>query len=340
MMVGGSKVFIVAELSANHRHRLDLALDTIKAMKAAGADAVKLQTYTPGTMTLDCANERFRIRGGTLWDGKTLYELYQEAMTPWEWHDGLKDAAERLGLVFFSTPFDKTATDFLAKLDVPLYKIASFEMTDIPLIEHVAAKGKPVLMSTGIATLPEIEEAISACRGAGNDQIALLKCTSAYPAPAAEANLLTIPDMARRFKCTIGISDHTLGSTVPVAAVALGARIIEKHFILDRELGGPDAAFSMEPDEFRDLVRAVRETESALGKASYELSDKTRGSRTFARSLFIARDVKKGEAVSDENVRSVRPAGGLAPKHLRTVLGKKFRSDHPLGTPLAFEQLE
>lgn len=330
-----SGALVIAELSANHNGSLELALRTIKAMKAAGADAVKVQTYTPDTMTIDCANKYFRIKGGTLWDGRTLYDLYKEAMTPWEWHPKLKKCAADNGLEFFSSPFDPTAADFLEKLGVPAYKIASFEITDIPLIRCVAAKGKPVIISAGIASEGEIREAVAACRRSGNRQVVLLKCTSAYPAPASEANLLTMPDMRRRFRCPAGLSDHTTGWAVPVAAAALGARVVEKHFILDRKYGGPDAAFSMEPREFGEMVKAVREAEAALGKVTYELSAKIKKNRVFARSLFVVRDVQKGEKVSAENVRSIRPGHGLAPKFLPAVLGKIFKTALKAGTPLS-----
>jgi len=334
------RVLIVAELSANHLQDFDLAVKTIQAMAKAGADAVKLQTYTPNTMTIDCDNKYFRINQGTLWDGATFYTLYQKAYTPWEWHEKLKELAEELGLIFFSTPFDHTAVDFLEELEVPCYKIASFEITDIPLIEYVASKGKPVIISTGIATLADIEEAVQACRRVGNNQIALLKCVSAYPTPLEEVNLRTIPHLAETFGLTVGLSDHTLSSSVAVAAVALGARIIEKHFILDRSLGGPDAAFSLEPAEFKAMVQATREVEKALGEISYELSLRQKKAREFSRSLFVVKDVKAGEEVTEENVRSIRPGYGLHPRYLKEVLGKRFRKDLPKGTPLAWEHLE
>ncbi len=334
------KVFIVAELSANHLQDLDLARRTIEAMARAGADAVKLQTYTPDTITIDCRREDFLIRQGTLWDGKTFYELYQKAYTPWEWHKELKELAESLGLIFFSTPFDPTAVDFLEDLGVPCYKIASFEITDLPLIEYAAAKGKPMLISTGIATLSDIEEAVEACRRVGNDQIVLLKCVSAYPTPLEEVNLRTIPHLAETFGVPVGLSDHTLSPSVAVAAVALGARVVEKHFILDRSLGGPDAAFSLEPEEFSFMVRAIRETEKALGKISYRLSAKQKKAREFSRSLYVVRDVRAGEEITTENVRSIRPGYGLHPRHLPEVLGRRFRRDLKKGTPLRWEYIE
>ncbi len=329
-----SSTFIVAELSANHRQKFDLTVKTIKAIKEAGADAVKLQTYTPDTITIDSDNEFFKIKQGTIWDGKTLYELYKEAYTPWEWQPKLKKIAEKLGLIFFSTPFDKTAVDFLEKMDVPIYKIASFEITDIPLIEYIATKNKPVLISTGVACLNDIKEAINACKRMGNKQIALLKCTSAYPASLEEMNLLTIPDMFKKFNTVVGLSDHSLSVSASVAAVGLGAKIIEKHFILDRKLGGPDAAFSTEPREFRLLVRSIRETEKALGKVSYTLSEKVKLNRDFVRSLFIVKDMKKDDIFTEENVKSIRPGFGLPPKYYNKILGKRIKNDAERGTPL------
>ena len=334
------KVFIVAELSANHAQDLSLAKETIHAMKEAGADAVKLQTYTPDTMTIDSRREHFLIKQGTLWDGKTFYDLYKEAYTPWEWHEELKELAEKLGLVFFSTPFDKTAVDFLEKLEVPIYKIASFEITDIPLIEYVASKGKPVIISTGIATLSDIEEAVNACRRVGNDRIVLLKCVSAYPTPLEDVNLRTIPNMAETFGCPVGLSDHTLGISVPIAAVALGARVIEKHFILSKDIDSPDREFSLTPEEFGEMVKAVREVEKALGKVTYELTEKMKRGREFVRSLFVVRDVKKGEVFTEENVRSIRPGYGLHPKYLKDILGKRAKRDIERGTPLSWDLVE
>ncbi|HQF37075.1 MAG TPA: pseudaminic acid synthase [Candidatus Dojkabacteria bacterium] len=333
------KVFIIAELSANHNQNFDLAVKTIKAMKDAGADAVKLQTYTPDTITIDCDNKYFQIKDG-LWQGKTLYQLYQEAYTPWEWQPKLKKIAEDLGLICFSSAFDKTSVDFLEKMNVPAYKVASFEITDIPLIEYIASKGKPVIISTGIATLSDIEEAVNACKRMGNDQIALLKCTSAYPAPIEDANLLTIPNMKETFGTIVGLSDHTLGSSVAIASVALGAKIIEKHFILDRNIGGPDAAFSMEPEEFKQMVKSIREVEKALGKVTYALTEKQKKSRELSRSLFIVKDIKKGEVFTEENVRSIRPGYGLSPKHYSNVIGKMTTKDIERGTPLKIEMVD
>jgi len=339
--IGDDKpVFIVAELSCNHLQDFDLATKTIKAMMEAGADAVKLQTYTPDTMTINSDNEYFQIKQGTLWDGETLYQLYQEAYTPWEWQPKLKQIAEDLGLICFSSPFDKTAVDFLEEMKVPAYKVASFEVTDIPLIEYIASKGKPVIISTGIATLCDIEEAVNACRSMGNNQIALLKCTSAYPAPLEEMNLKTITNLADTFKTVIGLSDHTLCISVPIAAVALGARIIEKHFILDRKLGGPDAAFSLEPEEFKTMVKAVREVEISLGEVSYELTDKMKKSREFARSLFAVSDIKAGELLTEENIRSIRPGYGLSPKYIKEILNKRAKKEIKKGTPLRWNLVE
>lgn len=332
--------FIIAELSANHLQNFDLAVDTIKAMKESGADAVKIQTYTPDTITIDSDNEYFRIDQGTLWDGKTLYQLYQDAYTPWEWQPKLKEIAEELGLVFFSSPFDKTSVDFLEKMNVPAYKVASFEITDIPLIEYIASKGKPVIISTGIATLADIEEAVNACKRMGNKQIALLKCTSAYPAPLEEVNLRTIPNLADTLNTVVGLSDHTLGISVPIAAVALGAKIIEKHFILDRNLGGPDAAFSMEPAEFKSMVDAVRGVEKVLGTVNYNLTEKTKKSREFSRSLFAVKNIKAGESLTEQNVRSIRPGFGLHPRYYVQIIGKKARKDIEKGTPLGWGLIE
>lgn len=330
-------VFIVAELSANHLQKFDNAVKLIKAAKEAGADAIKLQTYTPDTITIDCDNEYFQIKQGTIWDGKTLYQLYKEAYTPWEWQPKLKEIAEDLGLIFFSTPYDKTAVDFLEKMNVPCYKIASFEITDIPLIKYVASKREPMIISTGVATLSDIEEIVNACKKLGNNQIALLKCTSVYPTPLEEVNLRTIPNLAETFKTVVGLSDHTLGISVPIASIALGASIVEKHFTLDRSLGGLDAAFSLEPKEFKEMVKAVREVEKALGEVSYELTEKMKKSREHSRSLFVVKDIKGGEIFTEENVRSIRPGYGLPPKYLKDILGKRAMQDIKKGTPLGVE---
>lgn len=329
-------VFIVAELSANHLGSIDTAIDTIRAMKFAGADAVKLQTYTPNTMTIDCDNEYFQIKHGTIWDGTSLYDLYKEAYTPWEWHPRLKKVADEMGLIFFSTPFDRTAVDFLETMNVPAYKVASLEITDIPLIEYIASKGKPVIISTGIATLSDISEAIEACIRAGNEQVIILKCTTEYPTPLENVNINVIPNMMETFDEVIGLSDHTLGISVPIAAVALGACMVEKHFILAKELGGPDAAFSLNPQEFSSMVTSIREVEKALGMVTYNLPEKTLKNREFCRSLFIVKDMGTGETFTMENVQSIRPGYGLAPKYLPDILGRKARSDLKKGTPVSW----
>lgn len=340
MILNNDSSFIIAELSANHIQDFKLAVKTVEAAKQSGADAIKLQTYTADTLTINSKKDFFKINQGTLWDGKTLYALYQEAYTPWEWQPKLKKIADDLGLILFSSPFDKTAVDFLEEMDVPAYKVASFEITDIPLIEYIASKNKPVIISTGIAELADIEEALSACKRMGNDQIALLKCTSAYPAPFEEINLRTIPDMIDKFKTVIGLSDHTLGISVPIAAVSLGAKIIEKHFILDRTLGGPDATFSVEPDEFKTMVQAIRDVEKALGRVSYKLSDLVTKNKVFARSLFVVEDTKMGEVFTENNIRSIRPGYGLAPKYLSQILGKHAKRDLEKGTPLDWDMVE
>ena len=316
-----TSVFIIAELSANHNGSLKTALETIRAAKRAGADAIKLQTYTADTITIDCDKEDFLIKG-TIWDGRKLYDLYKDAYTPWEWHKEIFDCAKEEGLICFSSPFDKSAVDFLENLNVPAYKIASFEITDIPLIEYVASKGKPVIMSTGIATSEDIELALDACKRMGNNNIALLKCTSSYPAPIEEANMAMIPDFKERFDVIPGLSDHTLGSTVPIVATTLGARIIEKHFILDRSIGGPDASFSMNEEEFTEMVKAVREAEKAVGIVSYEPTEKQIKGRAFSRSLYVVKDIKKGEVISEENVKSIRPGFGLHPIEFKKWSGK------------------
>lgn len=317
-----SPVFIIAELSANHNGSLDIAIETIKAAKRAGADAIKLQTYTADTITIDSDKDDFIIKG-TIWEGKNLYQLYQEAYTPWEWHEALFNAANDEGLICFSSPFDKTAVDFLENLNAPAYKIASFEITDIPLIEYVASKEKPVIISTGIATQEDIELALDACYRMGNSDVALLKCTSSYPAPIEEANMAMVKDMAERYGVITGLSDHTMGSTVPVVATCFGARIIEKHFILDRTIGGPDASFSMTEHEFAEMVKAVREAEKAIGVVDYNLTDKQKKGKDFSRSLYVVKDINEGGVITEENVRSIRPGFGLHPKHLTDILGKK-----------------
>ncbi|MFT5240056.1 MAG: pseudaminic acid synthase [Candidatus Promineifilaceae bacterium] len=327
--------YIIAELSANHNGSLERAKATVRAVAKTGADAVKLQTYTADTLTIDCDNEHFLISGGTLWDGRTLYDLYREAYTPWEWHAELQAVATELGLDFFSTPFDATSVDFLEALNVPLYKVASFELVDIPLLRKIGSTGKPVIMSTGMASMAEIEESVSALRDSGCPDVTLLKCTSAYPAAPENANLQTIPDMARAFGCKVGLSDHTLGIAVPVAAIALGACAIEKHFTLSREDGGVDCGFSLEPHEFQSMVEAVRSAQRALGKVSYGCSAEEEKSKVFRRSLFAVEDIRIGEAFTMKNVRSIRPSAGLPPKYLGAVVGRTATCDIPRGTPLA-----
>lgn len=331
---GNNPCFIIAELSANHNGSLDVAIETIRAAKKTGADAIKLQTYTPDTMTIDVNNDHFQITGGTLWDGKTLYELYGEAYTPWEWHARLFEVAKEEGLICFSSPFDITAVDFLEELNVPAYKIASFEIQDIPLIEYAASKGKPIIISTGIAEEEDIQLAVDICRSVGNNDIILLKCTSSYPAPFELANLNTIPDLKKRFGVEVGFSDHTYGSLAPTVATTLGAKVIEKHFILDKLIGGPDADFSLDVKEFTELVSKVRDTEKLLGKVSYEVSEKVKNNRKFARSLFVIKDVKAGDVINTDNVRSIRPGYGMHPKYYNAILGKTFLLNTKAGTPL------
>lgn len=324
-------VFIIAELSANHGGRIETAIDTIKAAKRTGADAIKLQTYRADTLTIDCSTDDFKIKGGTLWDGETLYELYENAFLPWEWHAELFRVAKEEGLICFSSPFDRTAVDFLEELNTPMYKIASFEITDIPLIRYTASKGKPMIISTGIADYEDIKLAVESCREVGNNDITLLKCTSSYPAPIEETNLVMMQQFAKDFGVKIGLSDHTLGTTVPVVATALGATLIEKHFILDRKIGGPDATFSLDEKEFSEMVEAVRLAEKALGHLSYDLTNKQKSGRQFARSLYITEDVYKGEQFTEKNLRSIRPGYGAHPKYLDQYLGKTSNKDWKKG---------
>ncbi len=328
-----SNVFIIAELSANHNGSLEIAIGTIRAAKRAGADAIKLQTYTADTLTIDCDKDDFIIKSGSIWDGRTYYELYQSAYTPWEWHEELFRVAKEEGLICFSSPFDKTAVDFLENLNTPAYKIASFEITDIPLIEYVASKGKPVIISTGIATSEDIELALDACYRMGNKDIALLKCTSSYPAPIEEANMIMVRDLAKRYGVITGLSDHTMGSTVPIVATAFGAKIVEKHFILDRSIGGPDASFSMNEQEFSAMVKALREAENAIGVVDYNLTEKQKKGRDFCRSLYVVEDIKAGEIITEKNVRSIRPGFGLHPKYFKNIIGKKSILNLVKGTP-------
>lgn len=333
-----SKVFVIAELSANHNGSLDVALETVRAAKRAGADCIKLQTYTADTITLDCNKEDFIIKG-TIWNGKNLHELYKEAYTPWEWHKEIMKVADEEGLICFSSPFDLSSVDFLEELNVPAYKIASFEITDIPLIEYVASKMKPIIISTGIATIEDIELALDACRRMGNNEIALLKCTSSYPAPVEEANLIMIRDFADRFDVVTGLSDHTLGSTVPLVATVLGAKIIEKHFILDHEIGGPDASFSMNEPEFTDMVAKIRDAEKAIGIVDYNLTPKQLKGRDFSRSLYVVDDIKAGEKLTKENIRSIRPGMGLHPKYYNKIIGKTISQNLERGDRLEKEYI-
>ena len=319
-----SPVFIIAELSANHNGSIQTAIETVRAAKRAGANCIKLQTYTADTMTIDSDNDDFLIKG-TVWDGENLHKLYQKAYTPWEWHEELFRVANEEGLVCFSSPFDETSVDFLENLNVPAYKIASFEITDIPLIEYVASKGKPIIISTGIAQLNDIELALDTCKKMGNHDIVLLKCTSSYPAPIREANLLMIKDLALRFNVVSGLSDHTLGSIVPIVATSLGAKIIEKHFILDRSIGGPDASFSMNEIEFTEMVKCIRDAETAVGRVDYNLTEKQRKGKDFSRSLYVVENIKKGEIITNKNIRSIRPGFGLHPKFLKEIIGKKIK---------------
>ena len=337
---GNNSVFIIAELSANHNGSLKTAIETIKAAKRTGANAIKLQTYTADTMTIDAKLPDFMLSQGTIWDGKYLHDLYKEAYTPWEWHEQLFRAAEEEGLVCFSSPFDATAVELLEKLNAPAYKIASFEITDIPLIELVASKGKPVIISTGIAEKEDIELALDACHRMGNRNVALLKCTSSYPAPIEEANMVMVKDLSERYNVISGLSDHTMGNTVPVVATCFGAKIIEKHFILDKSIGGPDASFSMDEQEFTEMVKAVREAEKAMGVVDYSLTDKQKKGREFSRSLYVVKDIKEGDTVTEDNVRPIRPGYGLHPKYYSQVVGKKVLTNLQKGSRLSFEDLK
>jgi len=336
----GSPVYIVAEMSANHGQNFEQAIKIVEAAKDAGADAIKLQTYTPDTLTIDCNNEYFRIGKGTIWEGRTLYDLYKEAFTPWEWQPKLKIIANDLGMDLFSTPFDKTSVDFLEKMDVPAYKISSFELVDIPLIQYIAKTGKSIIMSIGMSTLSEIEEAVQAARDAGATQIALLKCTSAYPAPPEEMNLRTIPDLIEKFNLPVGVSDHTLSIAVPVAAVTLGACIVEKHFTLSRDIPGPDSAFSLEPHEFKAMVEAIRVTEKAIGQIRYELTEQEVANKRLRRSLFVVKDMKAGDVIRKDCVQSIRPGYGLNPSCLNSVLGKTINRDIKKGSPLTWDLID
>ena len=332
-------VFVIAELSANHNQVFNTAVRTIKAAKNSGADAVKLQTYTPDTMTIDADNKEFLVNH-PVWGGQSLYQLYKKAYTPWKWFKRLKKVADDLGIILFSTAFDKSSVDFLEELDVPVHKIASFELVDLPLIEYAARTRKPLILSTGMAAIKEIEEALAAARRGGAKDIILLKCVSSYPANPKEMNLRTIPDMERRFHCPVGLSDHTLGAGTAVAAVSLGAVMIEKHFILSRTINAPDGFFSIEPGELKGLVKDIRTAENSLGKVRYGLTREEKESVVFRRSLFVVKDIKDGEFLTEDNVRSIRPARGLKPKYLKRVIGKKARKDIPRGTPLTWDAIK
>ena len=334
-----SSVFIIAELSANHNGSLETAIETIRAAKRAGANAIKFQTYTADTMTIDSRKDDFVIKG-TIWEGRNLYDLYKEAYTPWEWHQELFQIAKEEGLICFSSPFDKTAVDFLEDLNVPAYKIASFEITDLPLIEYVASKNKPIIISTGIAQEKDIELAINTCRKVNNNEIALLKCTSSYPAPINEANAVMIKDLANKYDVISGLSDHTMGSVLPIVATCLGAKIIEKHFILDRSIGGPDASFSMNEKEFSSMVKDVRNAEMSIGNINYNLTDKQKKGKDFSRSIYVIKDIEEGEKITKDNIAIIRPGFGLQPKYYNSILGKKVIRSLERGDRMSLQDIE
>lgn len=332
-----SKCMIIAEISANHDGDIEIAKETIRAAKRAGADAIKMQTYTPDTITLNCFSDDFKVEGGTIWDGEFLYDLYKEAYLPWKWHKELFDIAKEEDLICFSTPFDFTAVDFLEELNCPIYKIASFEIADIPLIEYVAKKQKPIIISTGIALYDDIKLAVETCRKVGNNDITILKCTSSYPAPIEEANLIMMQRFAKDFNVKVGLSDHTLSNLVSIMAVANGATVIEKHFKLNDDVGGPDSSFSLNEEDFKLLVKEVRNAELVMGINSYELSPKQISGRRYGRSLYVSEDIKSGELITDKNIKSVRPSFGLHPKYYKEVLGKTFNKNLIKGSRLSFE---
>ena len=338
--MNNNSVFIVAELSANHNQSKQIAIDTIRAAKKAGADAIKLQTYTPDTLTINSVKKDFIINNGSIWDGQNYYDLYKTAYTPWEWHKELYQVAKEENLICFSSPFDVSAVDFLEELNNPIYKIASFEITDIPLIEYVASKMKPVILSTGIATKSDIELAIKTIQDAGNEKITLLKCTSSYPAPLSESNLTMIDQLRKDFNVRVGLSDHTEGYIAPIVAVSLGAKLIEKHFILDKEIGGPDASFSLDFGEFKNMVNHIRDAEKTIGVKSYDLTQKQFKGRDFSRSLYVVEDVKAGEKITTKNVKSIRPGFGLHPKYFNEVIGKIFVKDVEKGSRFSFKLLK
>ena len=331
---------IIAEMSANHDCDIEIAKETIRAAKRAGADAIKMQTYTPDTMTLNCQNDDFKVQGGTLWDGRYLHELYQKASLPWEWHKELFDLAKSEGLICFSTPFDISAVDFLEELDCPIYKIASFEIADIPLIEYIAKKQKPIIMSTGIANYEDIKLAIETCRNVGNNDITILKCTSSYPAPINEANLKMMKRFSDDFEVKVGLSDHTMGNLLPILSIAMGATVIEKHFKLNDNVGGADASFSINEKDFKNLVDQVRLAESAMGIETYELTDKQISGKRYGRSIYISNDVKKGETLTEDNIKCVRPGLSLHPRHYNNILGKKVKNDFDKGSRIKLEDIQ
>lgn len=335
-----SPTFIIAEMSANHMMDYERAVKIIEAAKEAGADAIKLQTYTPDTITMDCDKSYFQITQGTIWDGTTLHKLYQTAYTPWEWQPKLKKIAEEMGLICFSSPFDFTAIDFLEEINVPAYKVSSFEINDIPFIRKIARTKKPIIISTGVAYLEDIERAVKTCKEEGNEDVILLKCTSAYPSPYEEINLKVIPHMSETFQCITGLSDHTMGTAVSVAGVAIGAKVIEKHLTLSRNDGGADGTFSMEPDEFKKMVDEIRMVEKAIGHITYDLTQKQKKSREHARSLFVVEPIKKGDIFTEKNIRSIRPAFGLHTMYYEDILGKRATQDIEKGTPLQWNLIK
>lgn len=330
------KAYVIAEMSGNHAGSFEYAKEMVHAAKEAGADCIKIQTYTADTITINCDNKYFHINDG-IWKGENLYHLYEKAYTPWEWQPKLKEEADKVGIDFFSTPFDKSSVDFLEDLGVKFYKIASFELVDIPLIEYVASKGKPIIMSTGMATLGEIEDAVKAIRNQKNDQIALLRCASAYPAITDQMNLVTMRNMSEIFKVPVGLSDHSMGSVGAVIAIAMGAKIIEKHFCLSRKIETADSSFSMEPSEFAAMVKDVRQAEMAIGEISYGPSKQEMGNIIFRKSIFSSKAIKKGELLTEDNIKVIRPGYGLAPKYFNEVLGKRAITDIEIGTPISFD---
>ncbi len=334
----GHPAYLIAEMSANHAGSLTRAKEIIHAAKESGADCIKIQTYTPDTMTIDCENDYFKISEGT-WDGENLYHLYQRAYTPWEWQQELKEEAEKAGIDFLSTPFDKTSVDFLEGIGIQSYKVASFELVDLPLIAYIASKGKPMILSTGMASLGEIEEAVHTIRNAGNNKLALLRCASAYPAVTDDMNLRTMQNMAETFQVPVGLSDHSMGSVGAVTAVALGAKIIEKHFCIDRSIANPDSSFSMNPAEFAQMVKDIRQAEKAIGIVKYGVTKQEESNAPFRRSIFCVQDIKQGEILTEENIRIIRPGYGLKPKYYQQVLGQTAQQDIKRGTPLQFEMI-